>query len=245
MDPSERLFDGAHLRVTQRGAGPAWVMFDNFDAARSGFGGLNRARTASELGWSVLQVQTAANDWYLNPDLDPALAALPRTGGRALGISMGAFGALLFAETLGLEDAILVSPRFPDALGWPRRAQVYAEDPPKGWEKRLKRATRRLAGGVVLYDPWHRDDRSAVRWLCALNPRLRVLALPFSGHPSTAFFREAEAWGPLQRLFLTLSMAELPTSLARLRRGLRGQVATYAQGLNAARRSGPRRRPAS
>ncbi len=211
--------------MTQAGSGPVWATFDNFDMARRGFGAFRRSETA--MGRTQVHIQTAANDWYLNEDLDAALASLRPAPGRALGISMGAFGALLFAAALGTEEAILVSPRFPAPLGWPKRAKVYATNPPPGWEARLRAATIALPAGLVLYDPHHKDDRAATLWLTGLNPRLRVLAVPFADHPATRLFREAQSWGPLQRHLLETALPELPAAIATLRRQVRTRSVTY------------------
>ncbi|NBZ86755.1 hypothetical protein [Stagnihabitans tardus] len=211
--------------MTQQGQGRLWATFDNFDAERRGFDPLRLSQTAA--GFAQVHVQTAANDWYLNPDLAEALRLTPGQG-RALGISMGAFGAILFAGALGTEEVILVSPRFPAPLGWPKRAKVYAAAPPEGWEALLEEATATLPGGVILFDPHHKDDKAATRWLMARNPRLCAVAVPFADHPATRLFRETETWGPLQRLMLSEPLATLPAAIAGLRRQVRRKSPSYA-----------------
>jgi hypothetical protein len=225
LDP-QRLFDGAHIRITRQGCGPLWATFDNFDAARRGFDPVRLPLTATTAGYAPCHVQTSGNDWYLGPDLDAALALTPGTG-RALGISMGAFGALLFAAALGTTEVIMVSPRFPAPLGWPRTAKIYAANPPPGWQARAEQATRALPRGVILFDPHHPDDKAATRWLMARNPRLRAVAVPFASHPATSLFRESQSWGTLQDLMLTCPFEALPTAIARLRRQMRLKSERY------------------
>lgn len=225
MDP-KRLFDGAHIRITKQGQGPLWATFDNFEPGRRGFDALRLPGSAIKAGYAPCHVQTAGNDWYLNPDLDAALS-MPPLGGRALGVSMGAFGALLFASALGTGQVILVSPRFPAPLGWPRTAKIYAANPPPGWEARAEEATRALPQGVILFDPHHPDDKAATRWLMARNPRLCAVAIPFASHPATSLFRETQSWGALQDLLLHSPFDALPGAIARLRRQMRRKSERY------------------
>jgi hypothetical protein len=230
------LFEGAHILIDQEGSGPAWVTFDNFQPKRTDFTPPRREGSALARGWSTLQIRTRRNDWYLNPDLARAQAALmPMPGARAMGFSMGGFAALLFAPALGLEEAILVSPRMPAPITWPKRAVVYADPQtlPPGWEDLAREGVRRLARGLVLYDPHHADDLATARWIQAENPAILGLALPFAGHPATALFREASAWSEVQSACLSLSIAELPAALARLRRSCRSVAPSYRAALAA------------
>lgn len=80
---------------------------------------------------------------------------------------------------------------------------------------------------MILYDPHHKDDKAATRWLMARNPRLRAVAVPFADHPATRLFRETETWGPLQRLLLSEPFATLPAAIAKLRRQVRGRSPSY------------------
>ena len=98
------IFDGQYLRCTLYGTGPPlFATYDNFVLGKAGFSDANLSQKILAAGFRQVAIQSASNDWYLNPELDDLISALRNTaagfeGSKALGFSMGGFGALLFAS---------------------------------------------------------------------------------------------------------------------------------------------------
>lgn len=205
-----RLFDGRFLRATLFGSGPGlFATFDNYVPGKAGFGTANPSRKVLEAGFSHLVLQTARNDWYLNADLGPLQAVLRDRfkGGaaaKAMGFSMGAFGAILLAGALGLGAPWLISPRFPRPLGWPGMARVNCDPAllPADWQQLVAAAVADLPGGVVLYDAAHADDRSALRWMQGVNGRISAAGFAFGGHPCTSYVKDSNRFAAFQEACL-------------------------------------------
>lgn len=205
-----RLFDGRKLRATLFGSGrKVFVTFDNFVAGKAGFTPATASKKVLEAGFAQLVLQTARNDWYLNDELSGLEAAL-REGlagfsqARAMGFSMGAFGAILLADALGVASPCLISPRFPRPLGWTGSARVNCDPAllPAGWQDLVTARVAALPAALVLYDAGHADDRSALRWMQGVNGKIAGAGFAFGGHPCTSYVKDANRFAALQEACL-------------------------------------------
>jgi hypothetical protein len=238
----KRVFDGAHLRADLYGNGREglFVSFDHYRPERRGFPRMAPVQTALDAGFASLVISTAANDWFLNADLPALRAALapladdyPVT--RAIGFSMGGYGALLLSDTL----------RFDFATLWAPQVSIRARLAP--YETRFRRETHLINGvadqlrlhvppglrGVILCDPFaHAAERKHARAIQAFAPNLQMAPLPFSGHPPTHVVMR----GGNYRSLLTAAIAG--TITAKMVRGVhvkeRWGCEAYLRGLQAA-----------
>jgi hypothetical protein len=190
-----RVFDGAHLRADLYGSGRdrLFVSFDHYRPDRAGFPPTAPVQTALDQGFANLVLSSAANDWFLNDDLPALRAALAAivpdfSEVRAIGFSMGGYGALLLSDTLRLDFATLWAP------------QVSIRPRMAPFETRFRREAQAVNGmldqlhvhvpaglkGVILCDPFaHPAERKHARAVQALAPAVQIAPLPFSGHPPT------------------------------------------------------------
>lgn len=238
----QRVFDGVHLRADLYGNGPngLFVSFDHYRPDRRGFPCMAPVQTALDLGYASLVISTAANDWFLNADLPALRAALAPMAQdyavtRAIGFSMGGYGALLLSDSLRLSFATL----------WAPQVSIRLRVAP--FETRFRRDARRLNGmadqlplhvprelqGVILHDPFaHPAERRHAHAIQAIAPALQVAPLPFSGHPPT---HVVMAGGQYNRL---LAAAVTGTITARMVRAVHVQerwgCERYLRGLHAA-----------
>jgi hypothetical protein len=245
-DVDERLiFDGAHLRAVLTGPGPEglFVTFDNWRKDRSGFPERAPLKTALAMGYASLDIATAANDWFLNPDLDPlrrvleALAPRYRVA-RAMGFSMGGYGALLFSRALRLDYVTLFAPQ----------VSIRAEVAPfeRRWRREAQHVDARLddlAGiirpdlrGVAIFDPFYaRAERQHARAIQALAPGLALAPMPFSRHPPTAVIMANRRFGDIQRAAITGTLTA--GHIRQIHRTGREASEVYLQGMLAAMRA--------
>lgn len=207
---AQRLFDGKYLRCTVFGTGPGiFVTFDNFVIGKADFAECSASAKVIAAGFRQIVIQTARNDWYLNDELEPLLSALGKVANadgptKALGFSMGAFGALIIARALRVDELILVSPRFPQPMGWTGAAKINCSAAllAPDWQDRLSAAACAVPDSVVLFDPRHFDDRMAARWLERASPKVRTVGVAFGGHPCTKYINLSGNFGHLQQILL-------------------------------------------
>lgn len=231
-EPSfEIVFAGHHLRAVcfNPCAKHLVVSFDFFRPNRRNmFYPVEPLSTAVALGRANLRVQSAANDWFLNPETEALERALARFAQRfatvrGFGFSMGGYGALRFAEALRLEHVLLMSPQ----------ATVRPERDRRWWghwgglDPALEQFARQESlSGAVLFDPLGQpEDRDHARQIAAQYPQIAPVAVPYGGHPAGAPFRDARV---LRNLFIALitGHADAPT-LHRLRRQARSALLDY------------------
>jgi pimeloyl-ACP methyl ester carboxylesterase len=201
------VFDGAHLRVQlwDQGTPGVVVSFCSYRRGRDGFDPPQPMALAGVLGLSVLRVETACNDWFLNPDLSDAMAAAAwavRDNAQVatIGFSMGGYGALRFAAAVGARRVVAVSTQ---ASPIPERAPFETR-----WRPERKALPpflddlSALAGSraeiVLVYDPLDRNDRAHVGLLRDV-PGVMPVAMPLGGHPATAVLREGGLWNAFTR----------------------------------------------
>lgn len=228
----ERIFDGdflqARLWLPDRPTTALYVTFRQWEAEPGQFSESGQVRRALTAGLAHLHVQSRWNDWFLNAET-PALEAALHTlrarfmTARALGFSMGGYGALRFSRALRLNQVLLVSPqvslllpeedRYPEAAGF---------DPQAG---DLATHARPDLKGVVAFDPTHALDRLHAERITALLPGIRPAKLSFGGHPGTAAIGQAGGFRALQRLSLSSRLRSRDVVL--LHRELRRASARY------------------
>jgi len=244
----ERLFDGRHLRASliDPGADRLIVTFDFRRTARDGFSAAAHSTGFARQGMGQLMVQTAANDWFINPDttaLEQALAGLAGRFGRVqlLGYSMGGFGALRFARVLRADTAVIVSPQVsiaPQVVPFDRRyrAEGARFDPVLG---DLRQHAWPGLRGLILADPFVAADRRHVTMIQSLFPGLALARLNFGGHPAIRVLRGGRAAWWVQRAAASADPAPGPILTAH--RAARAGSAGYWQRLA---RQAAGRRPA-
>lgn len=172
-----------------------WHSFDTFD--RLAFG----EQFFRERGVSPTFVLTRGNDWYQYPELPDALAAVRGTTANArrvmtYGSSMGAYAAIRFADAVGADAALALSPQYsidpakaPFEMRWgPSSRTIRFADQLDG---RVRSAIR----PVIVYDPLN-EDRLHVALYRAEIPITEV-RVPHSGHPSTTFLAETGMLGDM------------------------------------------------
>lgn len=245
------VFEGQHLRLlwSERRAGPClFVTFDHWTRGRTGFEELGGNTIFDRRGWPVLRVQTARNDWFLNPDLDAALDIVAAVAAEyesavTYGFSMGGYGAMRFARAAGAARVVTISPQFSPL---PARARFEA----RWWKDRKACDPRQddlshmadtaAAPVVVVYDPLQGPDRlhaELIRGACA---HFFGLPLPFGGHPATQTILQGDRLGAFAASLLTgpLDRAALLAPHKRARRNAEHYAAALAR---AAHRRGARR----
>lgn len=170
------------------------VSFDHYRPDRAGFGEVRPVMTALAAGHASLTVMTAANDWFLNDDTPRAMARLHRFCARfavvrAVGFSMGGYGALLFSGAMAPRDVLLLAPQAgiaPAVVPWEWRWRAARADLAEGVDDLALHLAPGLRG-VAVYDPRAaRADRLQARLARHLAPGIAVVALPFAGHPPVA-----------------------------------------------------------
>lgn len=116
---ANRIFDGQRLRCTVFGTGQGlFSADDNFSFGKTTFSQSKPSQRVLDAGFRHAVIQTSANDWYLYDELDDLVDLLrqhiaPHARNTALGLSMGAFAALLFSQALKTADLSLFRRAFP------------------------------------------------------------------------------------------------------------------------------------
>jgi hypothetical protein len=228
----ETVFDGTHLRAyLMAGTRDRLIVtFDYRQKGRTGFNAPRHSSTFARGGFWQLNIQSRENDWFINPDttaLESALVALRGRFSRVnlLGYSMGGYGALRFAQALGADQAVLVSPQFsidPATVPFDRRYrdEAAAFDPTLG---DLSAVARPGMAGLILVDPFLRPDLRHARMISRVFPGIGFARLAFAGHPATRVLRgAAKVWtlhreatsatGPVRRFICTEHRAARRTS---------------------------------
>lgn len=203
----ELVFSDARLRATLHGgdADKLIVTFDNRKLGKTAFEPRDPARNFLNAGYAQLHIETKANDWFVNastPELETALSSLKGRFGqiKAIGFSMGGYGALRFSGALGIAGVALVSP------------QISIDRSLVPFETRYKREARRFdarigaldganpdLGGLICYDPFHALDRAHAGLITAAFPNIRRVPMALGQHPATNILRELKAIGRVQK----------------------------------------------
>lgn len=238
----QRVFDGAFLRADLYGNGRRglFVSFDHYRPDRAGFPAMAPVQTALELGYASLVISTAANDWFLNPDLPALRLAVADVSRRfcvvrAIGFSMGGYGALQLSRDLRLSFATLWAPQVsirPDLAPFETRFRHEAGRTDRVADQ-LRVHLAPALQGIVLCDPFaHPAERKHARAVQALAPGLGIAALPFSGHPPTRVAMAGGVYQPLLRAAITGNIT--PAMIRSVHTSHRWGSEQYLRGLLAA-----------
>lgn len=203
------VFSGGHSRALcfNPDASRLFVTLDHFRVGRTGFSDHEPSRFMRRHGMAQLQLHSAGNDWYLNPDLGEMRAALEAFCGRfdevrTMSFSMGGYGALLFSRQLRLRKALLFGPHYSILAGRAPYETRYRKEA-AGLNPALDGMERDLAPGVegvILFDPRLAMDREHARRIAAIGPGLRAVALPFAGHPGGRAILGSGLFGELRKI---------------------------------------------
>ncbi|MES2815272.1 MAG: tetratricopeptide repeat protein [Pseudomonadota bacterium] len=173
-----------------------WIItFDNYGIGqgfdRPGFG----EDFLRHHGVSAIHVLGGGDDWYQYPEMTEAAAAIRTATSGAervmtYGSSMGGYAALRFADALGANAVLALSPQYsldpsvaPDERRWQQDAERIR------WISAFNGPLRSPARPVVVYDPkgpdrWHGDR-------IGQDAPVTAIRLPFTSHPVTTYLSEA------------------------------------------------------
>lgn len=192
------LYASEDLRVTFRDLPHAprsvcVVTFDSFNdlgtLERSGFGeGFFLSREIP-----AVHVISRLNNWYQEPDLPNALAAIRRVSEQfdrvvTYGSSMGGFAALRYGASVNGSTAIAISPQFsidPAEVSFENRWAKYAET--ISFRHRVADFPK-IRQAYVFYDPYDRDRRHLD--LIAAHYSTTGIRIPYAGHPVGSYLGE-------------------------------------------------------
>lgn len=207
MTGAERVFDGdllqARLWHPDRPTTALYVTFRHWTPEPGQFDDRGRVQRALSAGLAHLHIQSRWNDWFLNIETSALETALKATRtrfltARAVGFSMGGYGALRFSRALRLNQVLVVSPQI--SLLEPEEDRYFEAadfDPVAG---NLATHARPDLKGVVAFDPTHALDRLHARRIIDLLPGITPAPLSFGGHPGTAAIGQAGGFPALQRI---------------------------------------------
>lgn len=208
--PPERVFDGdllqARLWLPDRPTTALYVTFRQWVPDPGQFDDRGRVQRALTAGLAHLHIQSRWNDWFVNPETPALAASLTSTRARfltarALGFSMGGYGALRFSKALRLNQVLLVSPQVSLLLPEENRYPEAADFDPGAGD--LATHARKDLTGVVAFDPFYRLDALHARQIMTLLPGVAPAKMPFGGHPGTAALGHVGGFRALQRLSLS------------------------------------------
>lgn len=207
----ETVYSGRFLRVLEYRASDEKVIltFDHWRKNRSRFPKTEQHKYYRKFGVSNLCLESAANDWFVNPDLPDALDALAARAGhfqdrRGIGFSMGAYGALLVSAVVDLRRLMLVSPQAAaadGALGCDDRFSRDFQSPEAAAavDDVLRLGHKRTGQCLVVYDPRISQDLRHANYAASLFERAELLDLPGGGHPATGMISGAGRYNAVVR----------------------------------------------
>lgn len=194
--------DNIVARAVARDDVSRWVVtFDNYgighgferDGYSQGF--------LHDKGLSAIHVMGRREDWYQYPDMMDAIAAVRDHLAGAdrvitYGSSMGGYAALRFADPLGANAALALSPQYsinPDKAPFETR---WLQDARRiEWRPEHEPALPKNARAVVAYDPTT-VDRQHID-LIAAEAEIERIPVRYSGHPSGRVVADAHLLAPL------------------------------------------------
>lgn len=207
-----------------------WVVtFDNYGIGhgfdREGFS----QKFLYEKGVSTVHIMGRREDWYQYPDMMEAIAAvrshLAETD-RVItyGSSMGGYAALRFADLLGADATLALSPQY--SIN-PKKAPFetrWLQDASRiNWLPESEPPLPQAARAVVVYDPATIDKLHTE--LIAAESKIETIPIWYSGHPAGLVVADAHLLAPL--LFDVLNGVENLSHYQSAVRAARGQSSTY------------------
>lgn len=236
----EWIFQGQYLRAycDNPTCPRARARFDHRRLGRSEFDAPELFGGIVRHGYASLVIQSSTNDYYLNPDLPDLRRALSDYCARfddvsGIGFSMGGFAALLLSQAMNFSNLWLVSPMSPSFPKLPPFDRDMAAE--RGVFKRFGpedlHGVKRGLRGVVMFDPYYElgRDRAYAEFVQSRCPKISLLAMPWGGHPATAFLSEIKQYSPMLRATFQNRIRPLP--LKRVQRLHRLKSELYCKGL--------------
>ncbi len=241
---TEILFQTDEFLVRRVGCGQSEACFVTF-ASFADLCSLNQPGFGESFfrrhGIDAIHVIVAVNRWYAHDGFESALEAIRAavvSYKRVItyGSSMGGYAAIRFAETIGAQVALAISPQY---------SVTSASAPFETRWRDVTRQTQRLAWlgphgstttqPIVFFDPY---DLDVLHWrlIAAHYPRARAAPLPHAGHPAGAYLNETGVLGEI--LIAAAQGSTVPDAVFRLARKRRRESGQYLFTL--ARRLGPR-----
>jgi hypothetical protein len=226
------IFQGEYLRAfcDNSTCTRVRVNFDHRRAGRAEFDAPQLFAGPVRHGYASMVIQSAANDYYLNPDLPKLRAALADYVTRfddvsGMGFSMGGFAALLLSRALHFSNIWLISPMSPSLPKTPPFLTDLCG------ELALLDGVQADMRGVVMFDPYFEAgrDRAYAQIVQRLCPKVALLAMPWGGHPATQFLSEALHYSPMLRA--TFQPHIRAKVLKKVQRRFRTESARYLAGV--------------
>jgi len=194
-----------------------------------------------QLGLRGMFVNVSANHWYQSPDFAAAIPLLREAceGSRVItyGSSMGAYAALLYSRALGAETVLAVGPQLsidpikvPFEPRWVDEAAQLKFD----WDN-MEAGISPTANILLVYDSATLDARHA-RLIEGLGPNVKLIPVPFGGHPVLGMLVESKAMNPIFES--VVAGTATPRSISALIKERRRESCIYWSrlGMRAARR---------
>lgn len=193
----DELYRTANVLV-RRIAGPdptRWVVtFDNYGLGpgfdRPGFG---EAFLQSQ-GVSAIHIMGCKDDWYQYPEMVEACAAVREAVAGAervmtYGSSMGGYAALRFAEAVGANAILALSPQYSIQREHVPQENRWQEDAERiEWQDFSHHPIRTQAKALVILDSLGPDRWQGER--IAQDSDATLIELPHAGHPVTTYLSE-------------------------------------------------------
>lgn len=204
----QQIFEGQSLRATLF-EGARDKLFVSFRQRVGQDGSFDEAKPSMRFvneGYAHLHLQSRMNDWYINGEtqaLETALAGLSGFNRRVgIGFSMGGYGAVRFADALGLEHLIAVSAQYtidPALVPQDRRYRKHAG----GFDPEVGRiAENSVLKGAIVYDPALALDKLHAQQLKALCPSMQLVPMWGGGHPATGVIGSLKRFPRVQKQLL-------------------------------------------
>lgn len=182
-----RLFRSKNLSVMKSGK-PKRASIVTFESVVVAFRDVKHSPFAYPLaekyGISILHVVPNGADWYQYLEMPEVLDTIRdhlRPDAFAYGSSMGGYGAIRFADDLGLSRALALAPQFsidPERVPFERRWQDHSARIDFLHETPRIRSAR----ASVVVDSTHAGDMAHAGLIAAEGPT-DMISVPYGGHP--------------------------------------------------------------
>lgn len=182
--------------------------FDYLDNKRDGFPTLRNNPTACDHGFTVLKIDTSANNWFLSGDIIELGDILHNFTTRydiviALCFSMGIMPALMFSKQLRIQKLLSFSPVisiFEDDIP-DRRFKSFRKNITHPEYRNLwKNGSIKINGSLCFDSIEHPFDRMQARLIHDHYPNLKSVAMPFGRHPCFQIIKEIAGFNSIQDL---------------------------------------------
>ena len=148
-------------------------------------------------GYDVICVQSNCDDWHQNVSLkgiDILQEFLKKTysAAKGYGSSMGGYGAICYAERLGLKSVLALSPQYTISESFDKRWSQY--DDCIVWHQTAEMAVGYDGNIRIVYDPLSLDALHA-KLICDSFTKANLFCheIKFGSHPTTRYFADSSA----------------------------------------------------